>query len=339
MANAHVDLANVLQAKGLLDEAMAECRQSIALSPNLAAAHMELGLLHLQRGELLAGWAEYEWRWHLTGEKLYRIDFPQPYWFGAPLEGKRILLHAEQGLGDTLQFVRYAPLVAERGGRVILACQPEMMELMTSVKGVEQVVARLGPLPQFDTHCPLLSLPRLFQTTLETIPSATPYLFAEDTRRASWHTRLPGDGRKKIGLVWAGKDWPNPNRSISPEHLAPLQSVQNAWWCSLQKQDAGGPPGLELTDWTAELKDFSDTAALIANLDLVVTIDSATAHLAGALGKPVWVLLPFMADWRWMQARSDSPWYPSMRLFRQNKAGDWTSAIADVVKELQGNKL
>jgi tetratricopeptide (TPR) repeat protein len=337
MANAHVDLANVLQAKGQLDAAMAECRQAIALSPNLAAAHMALGILHLQRGELPAGWAEYEWRWHLTGEKMYRIDFPQPYWFGAALEGKRILLHAEQGLGDTLQFVRYAPLVAERGGRVILAVQPELMELMRSVKGVEQVVARLGPLPEFDTHCPLLSLPRLFQTTLETIPTGAPYLSADEKRRADWQARLPGDQRKKIGLVWAGKDWPNPNRSISPEELSALTSAPDAWWCSLQKQDAGGPPGLELTDWTGELQDFSDTAALIANLDLVITIDSATAHLAGALGKPVWVLLPFMADWRWMQDRSDSPWYPTARLFRQSRAGDWTGAIGHVIEALKGS--
>jgi hypothetical protein len=253
------------------------------------------------------------------------------------LAGKTILLHAEQGLGDVLQFCRYAPLVAAQAD-VVLQVPGPLVRLLTSLPGRGRIVAEDEPLPEFDLHCPLLSLPFAFKTTLETIPRAIPYLAAAPAAVAAWRDRLVVLSGLRVGICWAG----NPvvqsidgRRSVGLARLAPLGDIAGAHFVSLQKGVAGAdavrpPNGMTIHDWTDELQDFADTAALIEALDLVITVDTAVAHLAGALGKPVWILSRFDACWRWLDGRDDSPWYPTARLFRQTAAGDWDDVVARV---------
>ena len=297
----------------------------------------------LTRGEFIPGWDEYEWRWRCKDFALFRRNFPQPQWDGSDLSGHTILLHTEQGFGDALQFIRYLPLVTQRGGRIIIQCQAELQRLFQIMAGDCPVMARGQPLPAFDVHCPLLSLPRVFGTTLGTIPRQVPYLHAAHAMVENWRERLAVDaGSLNVGLAWAGHPAFKGDRLRSPRHLsllAPLVKIRKARFVSLQKGEASNqtrnpPEGMNLVDWTEELKDFADTAALIANLDLVISSDTAVVHLAGAMGKPVWVLLPFAPDWRWLLEREDSPWYPTMRLFRQPAIGDWDSVMQKVVDAL-----
>ena len=340
-AQAHNNLGNILKANGQLDEAVAAYRRAIALNPDLPEAHHNLAYALLTRGDFQRGGEEFEWRSKCKDLPPPR-NFAQPQWDGRPLEGRTLLLHAEQGFGDALQFIRYVPLMARRGGRIIIECPAGLQRLFQTIAGGCQIVAAGQPLPGFDLHCPLLSLPRVFGTNLANIPKDVPYLHAdaEDARR--WQHRLAGySSIVRVGLAWAG----NPthkndrNRSIKLARLAPLGQLPGVSFISLQKGDAAAeaktpPPGMELIDWTEELKDFADTAALIANLDLVIAVDTAVVHLAGAMGKPVWTLLPFVADWRWLLDRQDSPWYPSMRLFRQPSIGDWDGVITRVAEAL-----
>jgi len=338
------NLSRVLKNQGHFDEAMAVAKEAVRLRPDLASAHFNLGLLHLLMGDLQQGWAEYEWRWKFLETCVPRPLFDQTLWDGGDLAGRRILIHAEGGFGDTLHFVRFVPLVVQRGGRVIFGCPKELLRLLQGLGGIEQLVPSGQAVPEFDVQCPAASLPRALNITWANLPAHVPYLRADTVKVESWRRRLlVGEGRLKIGLVWAGRpDFANDqNRSMPLSRLAPLGGVPGTWFCSLQKGAAGqqalaGPPGLELTDWTGELDDFADSAALIANLDLVVTVDTAVAHLAGALAKPVWVLLPFVPDWRWMLQREDSPWYPTMRLFRQRRPDDWDAVIDRVVEALRG---
>jgi Flp pilus assembly protein TadD len=370
-AEAHHNLGNALMDKGLLDAAIAESREATALKPDLPEAWMSLGnaladqgsleqsihafrqarqalalkadqadarhnlaLMLLARGDFEEGWAEHEWRYPSA-----RRNFKQPRWDGGLLEGQTILLHAEQGLGDTLQFIRYAPMVAKRGGRIIVECQRELQRLIQGMDANFQVVARGERLPEFDLHCPLLSLPFIFKTTLESIPHTVPYLMPDQNLQQLWRQRLnaSGDGTK-IGLVWAG----NPEhkkdraRSIPADRLAPLAQLQGATFFSLQKGPAQQQeiPELRLIQLSPELQDFADTAAAISLMDLIISVDTSVAHLAGALGKAVWVMLPYSADWRWLQKREDSPWYPTMRLFRQPARGDWKSVLRQLVSAL-----
>jgi len=243
-------------------------------------------------------------------------------------------------LGDAIQFIRYVPMVAQRGGKIIIECHAELQRLFQTMSEQCQIVVRGSPLPAFDLHCPLLSLPLVFGTTLENIPNTVPYLYADVREAKRWRRRLEDQlPIMKIGLVWEGNLKPNRNRAIRLSGLAPLGQVSGVRFYSLQKGEAAAqartpPTGMELVDWTDELKDFADTAALIANLDLVITVDTAVAHLAGAMGKPVWTMLSFVADWRWLLQREDSPWYPTMRLFRQSVIGDWDSVIKRVVAAL-----
>jgi hypothetical protein len=258
------------------------------------------------------------------------------------LEGRTILLHAEQGFGDVIQFIRYLPLVEQRGGRIIVECQAELQRLFQTTAERCQIVIRGQPLPAFDLHCPLLSLPRAFGTALANIPGTEPYLQADAEQVGRWQRRLGEfDSMVKVGLAWAGSPThkKDRNRSMKLARLAPLGQAPGVRFFSLQKgataaQAKTPPPGMDLVDWTEELKDFADTAALIANLDLVIAVDTAVVHLAGAMGKPVWTLLPFVPDWRWLLEREDSPWYPTMRLFRQNSWGDWDSVITRVADAL-----
>ena len=283
-------------------------------------------------GDFDRGWKKHEWRWQTAQLKNAKRNFLRPLWLGSEeIEGRTILLHAEQGLGDTIQFCRYVPLLAGRGARVILEVQKPLRELMTTLTGAVQVVSRGDPLPPFDLHCPLLSLPLAMATRLETIPSAVPYLAAGESKTGAWQKRLGADEKPRIGIVWAGsprKELPGANRidgqrSISFDQLAPLFQIAECAFYSLQKGDdavrqlRASSWRHAVVDWTDDLQDFSDTAALMENLDLIVSVDTSVAHLAGALGKPFWLLNRYNTCWRWLADREDSPWYPTARLFRQ----------------------
>ncbi|HTV48209.1 MAG TPA: tetratricopeptide repeat protein [Phycisphaerae bacterium] len=341
-AEAHNNLGNALRDKGQLDEAITTCSQAIVLKPNDAEANYNLSLLLLLRGDFQQGWERYQWRSRCANFLSLRRNFTQPQWDGSALETRTLLLHTEQGFGDAVQFIRYLPLVVQRGGKIIIECQAALQRLFRTMSGKCQIVAKGESLPAFDLYCPLLSLPLVFGTTLENIPQTVPYLHTDVQEAKRWQDRVnehsPG---LKVGLVWAGNSTHknDRNRSMKLSSLALLGQVSGVHFFSLQKGEAAAqartpPAGLELVDWTDELKDFADTAALIANLDLVITVDTAVAHLAGAMGKRVWTLLPFIPDWRWMLGREDSPWYPTMRLFRQGIRGDWDGVIKRVVHAL-----
>jgi tetratricopeptide (TPR) repeat protein len=337
---AHNNLGGALADLGHRRQALASFQKAVELRPNFASPHWNLGLIYLLEGDLNRGWSEYEWRWQIKNLIQPAFKFTQPRWNGEDLRGRRILLHAEQGFGDAIHFSRFAPLVARRGGKVILFCPQEVVRLLQSVEGVEQVVEWNDPLPPFDLECPLLSLPRVFQTDLTNIPASVPYISPDPTSKAAWQARLhPIDGLK-VGLAWAGRPTHarELQRSIPLAAFSPLARLPRVRFFSLQKglpaQQAATAP-FPLTDWTSDLTDFADTATLVDNLDLVITADTAVAHLAGALNKPVWTLLPHTPDWRWMLDRPDSPWYPTMRLFRQPTPGDWCTPIEQVVQSLK----
>jgi tetratricopeptide (TPR) repeat protein len=323
------------------DEAMASYDRAIALQTDHADAHFFGGMSRLLAGNFDSGWIEYEWRRRGASTGPSRRDFPQPLWLGGnEIAGKTILLHSEQGFGDTVQFCRYAPLVTARGARVILEVEEPLQGLLTGLAGTTQVVAKGNRLPDFDWQCPLLSLPRAFRTQLETIPSAVPYLRPPDQALVKWGARLPPKRCPRIGIAWAGnaKHLRDRERSIDLRDLLPLLDI-GVTFISLQKEvRAADVPtlkeGTEITHFGHELENFSDTAALISHLDLVISVDTAIAHLAGALGKPVWILLTHVPDWRWLLDRDDSPWYPTARLFRQSETREWNGVIARVRESL-----
>lgn len=339
-ADAHNDLGNALRDTGHSEESITALRQCIQLQPEYALAHWNLALSLLVRGELIQGWREFEWRWRWDGFSSPRRNFPQPLWTGEDLTGKTILLYAEQGMGDSIQFIRYVPQVAKRGGKIILECQAPLKRLFAQIPSIQAIVAGDDPLPHFDLQCPLLTLPHIFRTDLNSIPGPAKYLKADRTQSAAWKRRVTEEKRRRrIGLAWAGSSAhkKDRNRSIDLAQFAPLAAITGSAFFNLQLGEPGKqtpPPGLQLIDHTAELVDFADTAALMDNLDLVITVDTAVAHLAGAMGKPVWVLLPFAPDWRWLLDREDSPWYPTMRLFRQPAIGDWKTVISRVAAAL-----
>lgn len=343
-AEAYTNLVIVLKDMGRLDEAVEAARQLVAFKPDSPEAHYNLAFVLLRRGDFAEGWREYEWRWLVKDFPTHRWSSPKPQWDGSPLAGRSILLYCEQGFGDILQFIRYAPLVAERGGRVIVMCPEELRRLFDSLPDVVQFVLLRPnePLPAFDVQCSLMSLPLAFGTTTETVPASVPYLRAAPGDVDHWRKRLAaGPAGRKVGLVWAGRPTHtnDRNRSIALSLLAPLAAVPGVEFYSLQKGDAASqaknpPDRMRLTDWTDELSDFADTAALITNLDLVIAVDTAVAHLTGALGKPVWLLAPRVGDWRWPADRDDSAWYPTLRLFRQCATGQWDEVIARVARAL-----
>jgi tetratricopeptide (TPR) repeat protein/glycosyltransferase involved in cell wall biosynthesis len=339
-SNAYYNLGFALRRSNRVIEAIAAYRQAIALQPDSVNAHKNLGHALLLTGDFIPGFAEYQWRWQQEGWAVR--PFTQPEWDGSDLSGKTILLHAEQGMGDTLQFIRYVPLVKARGGRVIVECQEPLLRLLTSLDSIDQLVPQDAPLPAFDVHAPLLNLPRILGTTLATIPADIPYLPIPSSLPP---VPLPTPNPQsltpnfKIGLVWAGNPSHRNNRfrSCRLDQFQPLFDLENVSFYSLQKGDAAAEltPDYPVADVGSGLQDFADTACAIAQLDLVITVDTAVAHLAGALGKPVWVLLAFAPDWRWMLDRTDSPWYPTLRLFRQPKPGDWATVITTIVATLQ----
>jgi tetratricopeptide (TPR) repeat protein len=326
---------------GQIDKAIEYFQKALGIQPDFPLARWNLGLLQLLKGEFQEGWIGYESRWRANGIPLPTRYSQERVWDGSGLKDRRILLDCEQGFGDCIQFIRYIPLIAQRGGKPILTAFPELRRLFRTVPCLDEIICPPEEIPPFDVQSPLASLPRLFETTLQNVPANVPYLFADPLLAERWRTRVPQDGRVKIGLVWSSKPESRDQANHTPglTQFAPLGAVSNTWFCSLQKGPAAAdtvapPEGLQITDWTAELQDFADAASLIANLDLVICCDTAVAHLAGAMGKPVWLLLPFVPDWRWLLDRDDSPWYPSMRLFRQPKVGDWQSPVRQVCREL-----
>jgi hypothetical protein len=341
---AHNNLGTALQAQCRLDEAVASYRQAIALQPNLPRAHLSVAFSLLARQDFLEGWEEYEWRWKCDPSP--QRTFVQPQWDGSPLQGRT--------LGDNIQFIRFLPLIAarmeSRCGKIIVECQAQLVQLVATIVQTLspsicercEIITRGQPLPPFDLHCPLLSLPRAFKTAPDSIPAKVPYLFPAPPQIDSWRQRVnPCGPWMDIGIAWAGSPTNKRDRvrSISLKYLALLAESPRTRFFNLQKgpaaaQAKSAPAGFELIDWTDQFNDFHDTAAFMANLDLVITVDTSIAHLAGALGRPVWVMLPFTPDWRWQLDRSDSPWYPTMRLFRQSTPGDWAGVIRQVVDAL-----
>ncbi len=343
--DAYHNLGTALKELDRLDEAVACYRKVIELEPGHPEAHSNLGIALLAQGDLTAGWIEHEWRWQTPQMLKARRDFTQPQWRGEATEERTLLIHAEQGFGDTLQFCRYAPLAAARGLRVIMEVQQPLVRLLRGLAGVDVVAGRGDELPAFDLHCPMLSMPLALGTTITTIPSAASYLHADTAQVAAWRTRLTAMTCQgpRVGLAWAG----NPRnhsrglaavdrrRSMAPDRLAPLFALSGLHFFSLQKGGPAARADFPLTDFMSEMADFADTAALIANLDLVISVDTAVVHLAAALGKPVWLLDRFDSCWRWLTGRRDSPWYPGLRLYRQPQPGDWESVLAEVTRDLR----
>ncbi len=340
-AESHNNLGIALEHLGHHRDALDCYAKALALNPDYPAAHFNRAHALLISGELEEGWREYEWRFALAGDDR---KFAAPLWSGESLPGQTILIHAEQGFGDTFQFVRYLPAVAARSSRVVLEVPRPLVRLLESLDVAAEIISAGDPLPAFDCHCPLLSLPRVFNTGLDAIPNRVPYLVAEPARIARWRERLPG-GRMTVGLAWQG----NPEarndrlRSIPLREFAPIARVPGIRLVSLQKKDgleqlASLPADVEVAelgaDFDAGPEAFLDTAAVMTSLDLVIACDSAVAHLAGALARPLWIFLPHHPDWRWLWDRTDSPWYPTARLFRQERPGNWAGIIERAAAEL-----
>ena len=342
-ADVHVNLAIALKDQGKLDEAIACYDRALELEPDLAAAHCDRAFLWLLGGNFAQGWPEYEWRWR-TKDFAPR-NFPQPLWDGKSLAGKTILLHAEQGFGDTFQFVRYTSIVKKLGGTVILECQKALLGLLERCPGVDQLIGHGNDLPAFDVHAPLLSVPGILKTSLDTIPAAVPYLFAAPALIEYWREKLREVRGYKIGINWQGRPGQGSwlARNIPLQQFAGLAEIPGVRLMSLQKgagreELAQAREHFPIVDLGEEVDQangaFVDTAAIMRNLDLVITSDTALPHLAGGLGIPVWLALPFAPDWRWLLDRSDSPWYPTMRLFRQKERGNWQGVFDDIRKAL-----
>ncbi|MCC6301621.1 MAG: tetratricopeptide repeat protein [Gammaproteobacteria bacterium] len=323
------------------DQAYADIGRALTLDPAYPEAHFCEAVYRLVTAEFARGWEEYEWRWQVKEAGVARA-FEAPLWLGhEDLSGKTILLYSEQGYGDTLQFCRYAPRVAALGARVILEVQPPLQPLLARMTGPARVFATGDPLPAFDYRCPLMSLPLAFHTDLRTIPAETPYLGADPARIEAWRIRLSPAAGPRIGIAWSGRPAfrNDHNRSIRLEGFLPLLTDAATFVCLQKELRDHDRELLARHPWIryvgAELNDFGDTAALVECLDLVISVDTSVAHLAGALGKPTWILLPYHPDWRWLLDREDSPWYSGVRLFRQPRPGDWDSVIARVAAELR----
>ena len=337
-AQAHTDLANVYRELGRHREAIASYGRAIACDPELPEAHFARGIELLLCGEYEQGWREYEWRWRVKAFSSPMRALREPVWKGERMAGGTILLHAEQGFGDTVQLVRYAALVAERCKAVIVECQPQLKRLLAATPGVTSVHAPGEPLPRFDAHVPMMSLPGVFGTTLQTVPWTGAYVRAPSNAAS----RLVSSHGPNIGLVWAGepRQGDDRKRSLTLELLAPLTDIPGATFYSLQKgagaaQAASPPPGMRFVDLAPRIHDFADTAGFIAQLDLVITVDTSVANLAGAMAAPTWVLLSTVPDWRYQLEGDTTPWYPTMRLFRQEKDGDWAGVIARAAQALR----
>jgi tetratricopeptide (TPR) repeat protein len=340
-AEAHYNLGNVLRLQGRYAEALASYDQALRYRPEYAEAHYQRALLWLLLGRFEQGWPAYEWRWRCAEFRGRRLA--QPVWDGSPLAGRTILLHAEQGFGDTLQLVRYVPLVKQRGGTVVVECQAALLPLVSRLAGLDYLVAQGAALPGFHVQASLLSLPGIFRTTLATIPASVPYLSADPALVAHWRQELDASRAFRIGIVWQGsfKHREDRHRSVPLTQFAPLARLEGVRLVSLQVGPAAAQVAAVANDFGVidlgsrfDPASFADVAAVLMSLDLVVTVDTAVAHLAGAVGVPVWVALPLAPDFRWLLERDDSPWYPSMRLFRQPRFGDWDAVFERLTAEV-----
>lgn len=337
-AEAYNNLGLLLEATGHSYDAIDCFEKSISIMPDFAQAHWNLSLSLLITANFSRGWKEYEWRLktpELAGEQK---RFSHPLWEEQDIFGKTILIHTEQGLGDAIQFIRYIPQLASLNVHVLLECKPALKQLFQTVQGIKQIVSPGEPVPRYDFHCPLLSLPSRLNMASNAIPTPIPYLFPDENRIDAWRKKMPDTGRAfKVGLMWAGspENPNNQNRSLPLSKLDLLGTVKNVVFYNLQKGDGADQAkqplaNLYFIDLKEDIGDFASTAALIANLDLVISVDTSVAHLAGAIGKPAWVMLPFAPDWRWLLDRDDSPWYPTHRLFRQREIGNWEEVISRV---------
>jgi tetratricopeptide (TPR) repeat protein len=338
-------LASIRSIQGRHDAARKGFEEVLAANPGHAAARTSLATLDLAEGDLAGGFARFEARFDMPELAAFRTASPRlpALAVSGDLSGKRILLAAEQGIGDTLQFVRYAPLLAARGATVLLEVQPPLVPLLDAMPGIAGVTAQGGIAPQFDFTCPMMSLPNVFGTTPDSIPAAVPYLHAPAGHRETWRQRLgAGDGLRRIGLCWSGNPGYSADmfRSIPLALLRPLLAASGARIHLLQTDIRDGDDALlaaapAAVDLRRDLADFADTAAVVEQMDLVITADTSIAHLAGALGRPVWIMLPYAADWRWLREREDTPWYPTARLFRQSRFNDWTPVVEAVLAALR----
>jgi len=348
----HANLGFTLSQCDRVEEAAAAYARALELKPDYAEVRWNLAEVLLALGRYAEGWEAFDARWKLPKYARQRPAVPFPQWLGEDLRGKRLFVHSEQGFGDTMQFLRFVEPAAERGAEVVLHVRRELLGIAATLRGVARLDVLGAPVPDCDYVCPVMSLPRGFGTTVDTIPRRMPYFVLDDSAVEPWRRRIDPDAALNVGLVWASGIGPGLGkgfvasaraRSLPLAALRPLGSVRGARYYSLQKggpaaETAAPPEGLQLIDWTGELNDFVDTAALIRALDLVVTVDTSIAHLAGALDKPVWVLVNKPSSWRWLRERDDSPWYPTMRLFRQASEGDWGAPVAAVAAALSAGR-
>ena len=343
------NLGLLLKEQGEIEQAMDTYRKAIEISPDLAGPHWNLSHVLLLAGNLQVGWKEFEWRlrkvdWQTANLRPCKV----PLWHGESLAGKSLFIHDEQGLGDTIQFVRYLPMVKALGGNTIFETQEALIGLFKDFPGIDRLISQSadGVLPtDMDFYVPLLSLPAIFNTTLDTIPNTVPYLHADADKTRYWRERLKGP-EFKVGIVWAGgpKLRNDLNRSCRLSQFEPLAKIIGVRVNGIQKGKAAEQvddlrAGVEMVNYGPDLEDFTDTMGLIENLDLIISVDTAVAHLAGAMGKPVWILIPFSPDWRWFLKRSDTSWYPSMKIYRQKNKGDWASVFDRVGKDLYAQVL
>jgi tetratricopeptide (TPR) repeat protein len=340
-AEAHNNRGNALQELKRFAEAIASYDRAIELKPDFADAHMNKSLAYLITGELNLGWPLYEWRWKKSDLAQSRRDYPQPLWLGEEdISGKTILLHAEQGLGDTIQFCRYARLVKERGARVVMGVPQALVGLLGSLEGVDELVVKGESLPAFDFHCPLLSLPLAFKTDLIHIPSPSPYLEVNASKISAWAQKLGEKKQPRIGLVWSGSlvHKNDHNRSLTLKQLWDHLPQGFEYFClqkELREVDQEVLISSGIHHHGNDLHDFTDTAALCQSMDLVISVDTSVAHLSAAIGKTTWVLLPYAPDWRWLLNRTDSPWYQCMTLYRQDETRAWTSVLGRLATDLR----
>lgn len=339
-AAAQVNLGRALKEQGRVAEALSACVRAKAMDPNLPATHWNEGLCRLLLGDFKRGWPGFQWRWAADAVPPHGLTVPQ--WDGTSLAGRHILVHAEQGLGDTLQFIRFVPLLARlEPASVTVMVQPELIGLLNGLPGIDRVVGPGAPLDPYQCRVPLLDLPGWFGLGAADFAASVPYVTADPLAVERWLARLEGDTSRRIGLVWKGRPGHanDRNRSMTLETLLPLAATPGTRWSSLQRETTAAEDAvLEAANIAAlgpMFASLEETAAAIAALDLVITVDTSVAHLAGALGKPVWVMLPAVPDWRWLLHRSDSPWYPTARLFRQPTRGDWHSVVAAISTELR----
>jgi tetratricopeptide (TPR) repeat protein len=342
-AHAWTNLALIFKEKGAFDRALNCLDRAVSLAPELAEARWNRAAVLLLKGQHHQGWRDYEWRFKI-GQ--YRSIYPHRLegsrWDGRHVPGKTILVHDEQGLGDTIQFVRYLPLVRQRCGRVVLETRRELVHLLSCCNSIDEIVVRSSiprPAPLYDHYIPLMSLPTVFDTMPNGPTECVPYIKAPQSRVDHWQKLLPSK-KLKVGIVWAGRPEHanDANRSCPPNNLEPLFQMKGIEFVGLQKgeteKDIGNIGYDGFFNWGEQLHDFTDTAGLIANLDVLVTVDTSVAHLAGAMGRPVWLMLPYVSDWRWLASGSRTPWYPTMRLYRQPRPKDWPSVVTNLKSSL-----